>query len=214
VSNAAVRDTAVRNAAMSAVTTTATSAVTTTATKGRVRALVLALAMTASGLLAVGTTAVPAAAATVVEGRSCVKVGAKATVRSTQYICTKSGSKGVWRVSASTVRVGRGCTKSAELATVGARKVLHSCTRNKSRQLVWKVATKDCREQVAARTAFEGTYRDVLRQYNATIRAVESLAPENRGSMLIDLATIKMLVDDSREALKDFDQPVTYFCML
>jgi hypothetical protein len=112
----------------------------------------------------------------VVEGKACAKVGTKASVRSTQYVCTKSGSKAVWRVNAATVKAGRGCTRLAELAEVGARKALFSCVRGTNRTLAWKAASKECKSSVALDNESRATYATALSQIKALEAANVSAA--------------------------------------
>jgi hypothetical protein len=144
----------------------------------RLRAAALAITMAASSLVAVSAAApasaarAPLAKVVVVEGKACAKVGTKASVRSTQYVCTKSGSKAVWRVNAATVKAGRGCTKVAELAEVGPRKALFSCTRGANKALVWRTASKECKSAVAL-------YNEVRKQFATVMSQVSALESAN-----------------------------------
>jgi hypothetical protein len=179
----------------------------------RIRAAVLALAMTASGLLAIGVTAAPASANTAVAGKACTQVGLKSTVRSTQYICTKSGSRNLWTVNAKTVRVGRGCTKAGELAEVGSRKVLHSCT-SKNRVLVWKAASKECRETVALYNKGRQEYLSTLAQVAAVEAEARKLPPADAANLLVQLATIKSAVETLGDLNKDTKASIPLACSL
>jgi hypothetical protein len=187
----------------------------------RLRAAALALTMAASSLVTVAV-AGPASAArapmapvVVVEGKTCAKVGAKSTVRSTQYVCTKSGSKAVWRVNAATVKAGRGCTKVAELAEVGARKALFSCFRNTQKALVWKAASKDCKEAVAVDRRSRQDIAAVSAQIAAVEKAAQALPAADMASSLAALAGLKATIRELSLTSQEILRPsVTLMCSL
>ena len=163
--------------------------------------------------LAVATSA--ATAATPVDGGTCAKAGSTAAVRSTQYVCTASGSKLVWRANAATVRAGRGCTKLAELATVGSAQTLFSCTRAaKTRLLTWKAASKECRDANNLYNQARKQYLDTLAQVTSVETEAKKLSGNDATALLAQVATIKQAVSTLGGLANDMKASIPLACSL
>jgi hypothetical protein len=184
----------------------------------RLRAAALALTLAASSLVAVAAAApataarAPMAKVVVVEGKACSTVGAKSSVRSTQYVCTKSGSKAVWRVNVATVKAGRGCTKVAELAEVGSTKALFSCVRNAKKALVWKAASKECKSAVGLYAESRKNFDSIMAQIAAVEASAKVLPAAEAATALTQLASIKASVTTIGEFSKDLKASIPLAC--
>jgi hypothetical protein len=181
----------------------------------RVRALMTALTMLATSLVAVGVAAAPASAsvARTIEGRSCPTTGQVSRVLSTQYVCTAEGSKKVWRVNSKTVRANRGCTKLGEIAVVGSSKKVFSCTRSsKSQPFRWKVANKDCRDSYNDLMRTQASYNARLADLKVIEDALPALPANEALSLAPTIATIKLNLAGVKGAIDDLREITPILC--
>ena len=158
----------------------------------RIRAMGMAIAMLFSSMVAVGVSTAPASAVTVKANAKCAKVGQKASVRSTQYVCTKSGTSAKWVVNKSTVRAGRGCTVAGELVPITTTNLMSCFKNSKTKRLVWKKATADCKEAY-------GIWQDLSLKYTANQSqltrletSIKTLPTDQQNELSVTIAMIKM----------------------
>ena len=169
----------------------------------------MAVAMVLSSIVAVGA-AVPASAVTVKANAKCTKVGQKVSVRSTQYVCTKSGTSAKWVVNKNTVRANRGCTFAGETTLIGASS-LFNCYR-KSGRLIWKKSGADCKEAY-------NIWADLQTKYNtnqATLTRLEAnvktLPADQQAELTTTIGIIKTNLTVIKNTADDMNDTVLVMC--
>lgn len=166
-------------------------------------------ALLATGLVSVA----PAQAETIRVDAVCAKLDQRVKVRGTTYQCTQSGTRTVWKVQANTVRVGRGCTREGELATVGAASRLFSCTQSRStRQLTWKRAGKECVAAVSDTNTANTTYRNMLAQLAQIKSRSEGLSPADAATLNEEIATLERAVKGARGIINTMNSITREVC--